>query len=131
MLRLLNTISWRHARRHRLRTGLTFLGMVLGVAVDPGPTGRQQALKANLSHIRNSHSFRAGVDFRQHYRTLLQNGGLTSGNFSFANKHWRRDGDGDVCGPNGPGVGNFKPDLAGAGPEDLTLAPILGELRRA
>src|SRR4051812_24718379 len=33
MLRLLRTISWRHARRHRLRTLLTFLGMVLGVAV--------------------------------------------------------------------------------------------------
>jgi putative ABC transport system permease protein len=33
MLRLLTTISWRHARRHRLRTALTFLGMALGVAV--------------------------------------------------------------------------------------------------
>ena len=33
MLRLLTTISWRHVRRHRLRTALTFLGMALGVAV--------------------------------------------------------------------------------------------------
>jgi putative ABC transport system permease protein len=33
MLRLLNTISWRHAVRHRLRTALTFFGIVLGVAV--------------------------------------------------------------------------------------------------
>jgi putative ABC transport system permease protein len=33
MLRLLNTISWRHVRHHRLRTFLTFLGMALGVAV--------------------------------------------------------------------------------------------------
>lgn len=33
MSRLLITISWRHARRHRLRTLLTFLGMALGVAV--------------------------------------------------------------------------------------------------
>ncbi len=33
MLRLLNTISWRHLRHHRLRTFLTFLGMALGVAV--------------------------------------------------------------------------------------------------
>jgi putative ABC transport system permease protein len=33
MLRLLNTISWRHAARHRLRTALTFFGIVLGVAV--------------------------------------------------------------------------------------------------
>jgi len=68
--------------------------MVLGVQVDPGPTGRQQALKSNLTHIRGSHSFRAGVDFRQHYRTLIQNGGLTSGNFTFANNFVRRDEDG-------------------------------------
>ncbi|MBM4298972.1 MAG: ABC transporter permease, partial [Deltaproteobacteria bacterium] len=33
MLRLLTTISWRHARHHGLRTWLTFLGMALGVAV--------------------------------------------------------------------------------------------------
>jgi putative ABC transport system permease protein len=33
MLRLLRTISWRHVVRHRLRTFLTFFGIVLGVAV--------------------------------------------------------------------------------------------------
>jgi putative ABC transport system permease protein len=33
MLRLLNTISWRHITRHRLRTALTFFGIALGVAV--------------------------------------------------------------------------------------------------
>ena len=33
MLRLLRTISLRHVRRHRLRTFLTFFGIVLGVAV--------------------------------------------------------------------------------------------------
>jgi putative ABC transport system permease protein len=33
MLRLLNTISWRHVTRHRLRTALTFFGIALGVAV--------------------------------------------------------------------------------------------------
>jgi putative ABC transport system permease protein len=33
MLRLLQTISWRHVRRHRLRTALTFLGIAFGVAV--------------------------------------------------------------------------------------------------
>ena len=33
MLRLLRFISWRHLRRHRLRTSLTFLGIALGVAV--------------------------------------------------------------------------------------------------
>jgi len=68
--------------------------MVLGVQVDPGPTGRQQALKYNITHIRGSHSIRAGVDMRQHYRTLIQNGGLTSGNFTFANNFVRRDEDG-------------------------------------
>ena len=33
MLRLLYTLSWRHVRRHGLRTLLTFLGIVLGVGV--------------------------------------------------------------------------------------------------
>ncbi len=33
ILRLLRTVSWRHFRRHRLRTSLTFLGIALGVAV--------------------------------------------------------------------------------------------------
>jgi putative ABC transport system permease protein len=33
MLRLLRTISWRHVLLHRLRTFLTFFGIVLGVAV--------------------------------------------------------------------------------------------------
>ena len=33
MLRLLQTLSWRHARRHRLRTVLTFFGICLGVSV--------------------------------------------------------------------------------------------------
>ena len=33
MWRLLTTISWRHARHHRLRTILTFFGIALGVAV--------------------------------------------------------------------------------------------------
>jgi putative ABC transport system permease protein len=33
MVRLLTTISWRHVRRHRLRTALTFFGVALGVAV--------------------------------------------------------------------------------------------------
>ena len=33
MLRLLSTVSWRHVKRHRLRTGLTFFGIALGVAV--------------------------------------------------------------------------------------------------
>ena len=33
MIRLLRFLSWRHLRRHRLRTSLTFLGIVLGVAV--------------------------------------------------------------------------------------------------
>ncbi len=68
--------------------------MVLGVAVDPGPQGRQQALKYNLTHIRGNHTIRAGTDFRQHYQTQIQNGGLTSGNFTFANTFVRRDEDG-------------------------------------
>ncbi|HEX2226793.1 MAG TPA: FtsX-like permease family protein [Candidatus Binatia bacterium] len=33
MLRLLQAISWPHARRHGVRSGLTFFGMALGIAV--------------------------------------------------------------------------------------------------
>ncbi len=68
--------------------------MVLGVTVDPGPQGRQQSLKLNVSQVRNTHSLRAGIDFRQHYRTQIQVGGFTSGNFTFANTYLRKDEDG-------------------------------------
>jgi hypothetical protein len=68
--------------------------MVLSTTVDPGPQGRQQSLKFNVTHIRNTHSFRAGTDLRQHYRTQIQTGGFTSGNFSFANTYVRKDEDG-------------------------------------
>jgi hypothetical protein len=68
--------------------------MVLSTPVDPGNQGRQQALKFNVSHIHNAHSLRAGIDFRQHYRTQIQNGGFTSGNFTFANTYVRKDEDG-------------------------------------
>jgi putative ABC transport system permease protein len=33
IVRLLTTVSWRHVKRHRLRTTLTFFGIALGVAV--------------------------------------------------------------------------------------------------
>jgi hypothetical protein len=70
--------------------------MFLGVTVDPGTKGRQQAAKFNWTHIRGPHSIRAGVDVRQHFRTQLQNGGFTSGSFSFANNFVRKDEDGFV-----------------------------------
>lgn len=66
----------------------------LSVPLDPGHKGRQQAAKFNFSQVRGSHSLRAGVDFRQHYRTTVLNGGLTSGNFVFANNYVRKDEDG-------------------------------------
>lgn len=68
--------------------------MVLSTPVDPGPQGRQQGLRFNVSHIHNTHSLRAGIDFRQHYRTQIQNGGLTSGDFVFGNTYVRKDEDG-------------------------------------
>jgi hypothetical protein len=70
--------------------------MYMGVQVDPGIKGRQQALKFNVTHIRGTHSLRGGVDFRQHFRTQLQNGGLTSGVFNFANTYVRKDDDGNT-----------------------------------
>jgi len=66
----------------------------MSTPVDPGPIGRQQAIKYNISHVRGSHSLRAGIDFRQHYRTNIQNGGYTSGNFTFNNQYVRKDEDG-------------------------------------
>lgn len=68
--------------------------MVMSTSVDPGPQGRQQGLKFNVTQIRNAHSLRAGIDFRQHFRTQIQNGGFTSGNFTFANNFVRKDEDG-------------------------------------
>ncbi len=70
--------------------------MVLSTSVDPGPKGWQQGVKFNASHIRNAHSLRAGIDFRQHNRTLVRNGGYTSGNFTFGNSYVRKDGDGNT-----------------------------------
>ncbi len=70
--------------------------MVLSTTVDPGPKGWQRSVKSNVSHIRNAHSLRAGIDFREHHRSQVRNGGFTSGNFTFANSHVRKDGDGNT-----------------------------------
>ena len=76
--------------------GMTYWGgdMIMSTNVDPGPIGRQQGLKYNVSHVRGAHSLRAGIDVRQHYRTNIQNGGFTSGQFTFANTYVRKDEDG-------------------------------------
>jgi hypothetical protein len=76
--------------------GMTYWGgdMIMSTPVDPGPKGRAQGLKANLTQIRGSHTLRAGLDFRQHYRTQIQNGGFTSGSFAFSNLYVRKDEDG-------------------------------------
>jgi hypothetical protein len=78
--------------------GMTYWGgdMIVSTPVDPGAKGRQQSLKFNVTHIRGSHSLRSGIDFRQHFRTQLQNGGFTSGNFTFANNFVRKDEDGNT-----------------------------------
>jgi hypothetical protein len=68
--------------------------MVLGTSVDPGTKGRQQGFKANMTKIMGAHSLRTGIDFRQHFRTQLQNGGYTSGNFTFDNTYLRKEEDG-------------------------------------
>jgi hypothetical protein len=52
--------------------------MVLGVAVDAWSDRTAAELTVQSLARSQQHSFRAGIDFRQHYRTLLQNGGLTS-----------------------------------------------------
>jgi hypothetical protein len=76
--------------------GMTYWGgdMIMGTPVDSGPKGRAQGLKVNLTQVRGSHTLRGGLDFRQHYRTQIQNGGLTSGSFAFSNAFVRKDEDG-------------------------------------
>jgi hypothetical protein len=76
--------------------GMTYWGgdMIMSTPVDPGPKGRAQGLKFNLTQVRGSHTLRAGLDFRQHYRTQIQNGGFTSGSFAFSNLYVRKDEDG-------------------------------------
>jgi len=48
--------------------------------------------KVNWSHIRGKHTMRAGLDARQHFRTVTA-GGLTSGSFTFSNFFTRRNDD--------------------------------------
>ncbi|MBI2690208.1 MAG: carboxypeptidase regulatory-like domain-containing protein [Acidobacteria bacterium] len=50
------------------------------------------SLKANLSHVRRSHSVRAGFDTRQYFRTAYT-AGNTSGLFAFSNTYTRRNDD--------------------------------------
>ena len=78
--------------------GMTYWNgdMIVSVPLDPGHKGRQQSAKFNFTQIRGAHSLRAGVDFRQHYRNTVVNGGYTSGNFTFANNFVRKDEDGFV-----------------------------------
>ncbi len=75
--------------------GMTYWGgdMIMGTTVDAGQKGRQQGLKFNMTQIRGSHSLRGGIDFRQHFRTLIQNGGFTSGSFAFTNFYVREKSD--------------------------------------
>ena len=76
--------------------GMTYWGgdMIMSTPVDSGPKGRAQGLKFNLTQIRGAHTLRGGLDFRQHYRTQIQNGGFTSGSFAFSNLYVRKDEDG-------------------------------------
>lgn len=70
--------------------------MPMSTSVHPGPKGWQRIGRANLMHVRNVHTLRAGVEVRHHYRNQVRTGGFTSGNFAFANSFVRRDGDGFV-----------------------------------
>jgi hypothetical protein len=68
--------------------------MIMSTSVDAGTKGYQRMFKGLVSHIRNAHSLQGGFELRHHYRTQLQPGGYTSGNFAFANSFVRKDGDG-------------------------------------
>ena len=66
---------------------------------DPSPSGvpsftrfRVYSMQGNLSQFRGRHSFKAGADMRQHFRTG-GGGGNTSGYFRFDNRYTRRYSD--------------------------------------
>lgn len=64
----------------------------IGQTLNNGFKVRIWSTKADITHIRGSHSFRAGFDTRRRFRTG-GGGGDTSGNFSFTNAFTRRNDD--------------------------------------
>lgn len=64
----------------------------IGRQVPPITKIRPFTTKATVAHIRGRHSFRAGVDARQQFRTMTA-GGFTSGRFRFSNLFTRRNDD--------------------------------------
>ncbi len=59
------------------------------------PRVRSQGIKSNLSHVAGRHTFRGGIDFREHVRNDIGANGNSSGNFNFANNYVRKDDDGN------------------------------------
>ncbi len=53
---------------------------------------RTATIKSDVSHVHGIHTFRAGIDFRDHFRSG-GGGGNTSGSFSFSNSWVRRNDD--------------------------------------
>lgn len=60
-------------------------GTSFGRALSPYPKVRSEALKANISHVRGTHSLRAGIDFRGQIRNDAGANGFSAGNFTFDN----------------------------------------------
>jgi hypothetical protein len=60
---------------------------------------RSTTLKASVSHIRGSHSFQGGIDFRRAYNTDPGGAGNPMGSFTFNSNYVRKDDDG--LAPNG------------------------------
>ncbi|MEK7408282.1 MAG: TonB-dependent receptor [Acidobacteriota bacterium] len=72
---------------------MSFSGYQAFSTAYPGVTHtRQLSAKADISHVRGSHSLRAGFDQRQRFRTNSLSGTL-SGSFSFTNSYTRRNDD--------------------------------------
>jgi len=77
---------------------------------DPSPSGvpsythyRVYSLQGNVSQFRGRHSFKAGADLRQHFRTG-GGGGNTSGYFRFDNRYTRKYSDTNLYTPGDIGL---------------------------
>src|SRR5262249_56885711 len=113
MLRLLRLVSWRHVERHRLRTLLTFLGIVLGVAV---------IVAIALVNRTLSGSFQRTIDLIAG-KAVLQ---VDNGESGFAETLYPIVRDTPGVADAAPAVAGFLPPVgARAGRADLSALPFL------
>ena len=82
--------------------------LTFGYSSSGYPRQRTFNLKSSLSHIRGSHSFQGGIDFRRANATDPGGAGNPMGSFQFSNNFVRKDDDGNApAGTLGLGYASF------------------------